>query len=93
MKESIKFTQEEIDKLNQLKQEAANIFVRLGQFYVERKKRLAELDSRQLELEEVYTTVLKKEEDLLKSLNIKYGDGNYDPATGVFTPLDLTNKE
>jgi len=29
------------------------------------------------------------EEELFKKLNEKYGDGNYDPNTGVFTPISV----
>ena len=32
----------------------------------------------------------KKERDLVKTLNEKYGPGQLDPATGVFTPVTPT---
>jgi hypothetical protein len=29
-----------------------------------------------------------RDNELFKSLNEKYGDGNYDPNTGIFTPIN-----
>ena len=87
MAEQIKFTEEEIGQINQLRQEATNVFLQLGQLTLERKKRLEELDTLESQLLQNQKELAEREQNLFKSLNEKYGDGNYDPNTGVFTPL------
>ena len=37
-------------------------------------------------VEKEYKTLQQTERDLVKKLNDKYGPGQLDPATGVFTP-------
>jgi hypothetical protein len=32
--------------------------------------------------------LVNTELELFKNLNEKYGDGNYDPNTGIFTPIN-----
>ncbi len=44
------------------------------------------LQVRTTEVEEEYITLQQTERDLVKKLNEKYGPGQLDPATGVFTP-------
>lgn len=87
-KKTIKFTEEEIKSINDLRIEVSGVFAQLGQLSIERVKRLKELDanldflmSKHAELEDV-------EKTLFKELNDKYGDGNYNPDTGEFTPID-----
>lgn len=87
MAEQIKFTQEEIEQINQLRQDVTLVFTQLGQLSLERKKRLEELDSIESDLQKQHQSLVEKEQELFKSLNEKYGDGNYDPNTGIFTPL------
>ena len=50
MAEQIKFTEEEIGQINQLRQDATNVFLQLGQLTLERKKRLEELDTLESQL-------------------------------------------
>lgn len=88
MENQIKFTDEEVQQINQLRQDATNLFLQLGQLTVERKRRLEELDKLESELLQNQKELVQVEENLFKSLNEKYGDGNYDPVTGVFTPIN-----
>ncbi len=44
------------------------------------------LDIRTEEVETEYQTVQQEEQDIVKTLNEKYGPGQLDPTTGVFTP-------
>ena len=87
MTEQIKFTEEEIGQINQLRNEVTQVFLQLGQISLERKRRLDELDSLESQLHESHRELVEKEQNLFKSLNEKYGDGNYDPNTGIFTPI------
>lgn len=92
MKEPIKFTEEEVGQISQLRQEVSQVFIQLGQLTLERKKRLEELDNFESQLQQAHQSLVEKEQELFKSLNEKYGDGNYDPTTGIFTPLEEQNQ-
>lgn len=92
MKEPIKFTEEEVGQINQLRQEVTQVFIQLGQLTLERKKRLEELDNFESQLQQAHQSLVEKEQEIFKSLNEKYGDGNYDPNTGIFTPLQDENQ-
>lgn len=86
MAEAIKFTEEEIGQINQLRQDVSGVFTQLGQLSIERKRRIDELDNIQNQLVQKHSELQQQEQALFKGLNEKYGDGNFDPATGEFTP-------
>ena len=88
MMEQIKFTEQEINSINQLKTDVELVFTQLGQLSVERKRRNDELDEIETQLLEKHKELVNTELELFKSLNEKYGDGNYDPNTGIFTPIN-----
>ena len=88
MMEQIKFTHEEINSINQLKTDVELVFTQLGQLSVERKRRNDEIDEIETQLLEKHHELVNTEQELFKSLNEKYGDGNYDPNTGIFTPIN-----
>ena len=44
------------------------------------------LEIRTEEVETEYQAVQQEERDIVKKLDEKYGPGQLDPATGVFTP-------
>ena len=88
MENQIKFTEEEITSINQLKTDVELVFLQMGQLSVERKKRLEELEEIESQLLKQHQDLVEKEQELFKSLNEKYGDGNYDPNTGIFIPIN-----
>jgi hypothetical protein len=88
MTEQIKFTEQEVNSINQLKTDVELIFTQLGQISIERKRRNDELDELESELLERHKELVNTELELFKNLNEKYGDGNYDPNTGIFTPIN-----
>lgn len=87
MEEQIKFTEEEVKEINDLRFEVGSVFTQLGQIQIEKRKRLEELKQNETSLLEKYTELVAKEDVLFKGLNEKYGDGDYDPNTGIFTPI------
>ena len=87
MANEIKFTEEEVGQINQLRNEVTQVFLQLGQLSLERKRRLDELDNLESQLQQSHKELVEREQNLFKSLNEKYGDGNYDPNTGIFTPI------
>jgi hypothetical protein len=89
MAEQIKFTDEEISQINKLRDDVSQVFLELGQLQVERKKKLDEIDAIESGLLTTHSELVEFETNLFKTLNEKYGDGNYDPNTGLFTPILL----
>jgi hypothetical protein len=87
MAEKIKFTEDEVKQINELRIEVGAVFTELGQIHIERKRRLSVLEQRELELTKQHSELVIKEETLFKGLNEKYGDGDYNPTTGEFTPI------
>jgi predicted transcriptional regulator len=86
MAEAIQFTEQEVQSINQLRQEVANVFSQLGQLAIERERRLKELDDLQEQMIGRHRELQEREQNIFKSLNEKYGDGNYDPETNTFIP-------
>jgi len=85
----LKFTDEELQSLQGLQtgyQEKQSV---LGQLAVQKILLNQQIDALNIRTEEVeteYQTVQQEERDLVKKLNEKYGPGQLDPTTGVFTP-------
>jgi len=52
----------------------------------ETEQRLEQISNEKLRLETQYIQLNQKELDLVNELNEKYGAGNLDPTTGIFTP-------
>ena len=57
------------------------------------KQQLNSIDEAEAKLEVEYAEVQETERTLVKSLNDKYGPGNLDPTTGVFTPAPVETSE
>ena len=89
MAEEVKFTEDEMKQLKDLQQGYVNIQNVMGQFSVNRIRlelQLNELNSADDKLKEEFIGAQKKERDFVDSINKKYGNGNLDISTGVFTP-------
>ena len=89
MADEVKFTDEELKSLGGIQQSYQNIQNGFGQLKVQRillEQQMNGLEEAELNLEEEYTKAQDNERGFVKSLNEKYGPGQLDPATGVFTP-------
>jgi hypothetical protein len=93
MAKQIKFTEEEVGKINQLRQDVSNVFTQLGQLTIEREKRNSELDVLKKQLIETHKNLQSDEKKIFEGLNEKYGDGNYDPTTNTFIPVEKTEEK
>ena len=85
----IKFTDEELQKLNELSNTYQSIQTLMGQNAVQ--KYLNEQQSERIEENYVkfvgdYADNQQAERDLVQELNKKYGPGQLNAQTGVFTP-------
>ena len=89
MAEEIKFSEEELKSLGELSQGYQNIQNAFGQLRVQKilaQQQLDGLEEAEVKMEGDYTDLQQKERDLVADLNKKYGPGQLDPQTGVFTP-------
>ena len=87
-----KFTKDELKSLQDLQTSYQQKQLQFGQLEVQRllvTQQLDSLDSAKAKLEVEYGEVQETERKLVADLNKKYGPGNLDPASGVFTPTPV----
>ena len=93
--DEMKFTEEELQSLQNLQNGYQEKQALLGQLAVQRillDQQSDALEIRTTEVEEEYAGVQQQERDLVVQLNEKYGPGSLNPETGVFTPNASENK-
>jgi uncharacterized protein (DUF3084 family) len=86
---SIKFSKEELDGLQAVRNDYQSIQNEFGALRVRRlqlQQQLDLLESREVELDGLYVQVQSNERNLSQELTEKYGNGNLDFDTGEFTP-------
>ena len=89
MSEKVKFSDEELKDLEQLQNDNSQKQGELGQVHVQRlllNQQIEELHNNQSALEQEYIQIQGREKQLVDALNQKYGPGQLDPETGVYTP-------
>ena len=87
----MKFTEDELQSLQGLQENYQEKQALLGQLAVQQilmSQQMDALEARQTELETEYEATQQEERDLVQTLNEKYGPGQLDPQTGVFTPIE-----
>ena len=85
----VKFTPDEMKQLTELQQTYAAVQNTLGQLSVSRirlSQELNGLDEAETKLGNDFVDTQNRERDFVQEINKKYGDGNLDLNTGVFTP-------
>ena len=90
-----KFTEDELKSLQDLQTSYQQKQLQFGQLRVQRllvQQQLDSIDDTETKLEVEYGEVQDTERKLVTDLNEKYGPGNLDPTTGVFTPAPATEK-
>ena len=86
-----KFTNDELTQIKELQQKYAASTDAFGRLRVQRlimNQQLDQLEDAEARLENDYTDLQKTEQDLVQSLNDKYGAGSLDINTGEFTPTE-----
>ena len=89
MADEIKFTDEELKSLQELSQSYQNIQASFGQLKVQKilnQQQADALEEAEVKMDADYKDIQDKERELVQQLNEKYGPGQLDPQTGVFTP-------
>ena len=90
MADEIKFTDEELKSLSDLSQSYQSIQASFGQIRVQKilsEQQAEALEEAEVKMEADYKEMQDKERELVQQLNEKYGPGQLDPQTGVFTPV------
>ena len=85
----VRFTGEEMNDISSSQQTYVNIQNTLGQIQVSRirlEQQLEDLDKTESDLKSQFYETQNQENKLVADINKKYGDGNLDLKTGVFTP-------
>ena len=92
MSEEVKFTEEEMNQIKELQKGYVNLQNALGQLSVSRirlEQQLNDLDTAEENIKSQFTENQTKESNFVDGINKKYGDGNLDINTGVFTPRSV----
>jgi len=90
MADEIKFTDEELKSLQDLSQSYQNIQASFGQIKVQKilnQQQADALEEAEVKMDSDYKDIQDNERKLVEELNEKYGPGQLDPQTGVFTPV------
>ena len=84
-----KFTEDELKSLQDLQTSYQQKQLQFGQLKVQKilvQQQVDTIENQEAQVEVDYAGVQEKERKLVKELNTKYGPGNLDPTSGVFTP-------
>ena len=84
MAEDIKFTDEELKSIEDIRTQYAAITNRFGQITLTKYN----LDLQEKQAHKDFEAIRAEEQKVLNSITEKYGPGTLDPNTGVFTPSD-----
>tara|TARA_Y100000034_G_scaffold126001_1_gene176573 strand:+ start:1354 stop:1629 length:276 start_codon:yes stop_codon:yes gene_type:complete len=88
MSEDMKFTQEELDELNDIQKKYAAVQLKLGQVGFAKLRidnEINNIQSSEQSLREDFRTVQDEETKFIEEVTKKYGEGVLDPKTGVFS--------
>ena len=96
MADEIKFTEDELKSLGELRETYGKVQQDFGALKVRRlvlDQQLEELDNADEAVHKAYTDNQETERKLVEELNEKYGPGSLNPETGVFTPAPQPEAE
>ena len=79
--QNVKITEQELTELNRIRGLYTDAQFAFGQLYISRRQ----LDETERNLNEAYRKLQGDEQKLLDTIVEKYGEGNLDPKTGIFT--------
>jgi predicted nuclease with TOPRIM domain len=87
--ENVKLTEQELQQIQDLRLKYANVTAQLGQLKVEQilvNKQLTRLNDLENQFIKDYEQVQTDEEQFAKLITEKYGIGDVDVESGIFTP-------
>jgi len=86
---TIKFTEEEIKKIEDFKNEFGDLTARFGEIEIETiilENQITQIDEYKTTLKTKYIELRDSELKLANELKDKYGEGEFDTTSGLFTP-------
>ena len=94
--EAVKFSDDELQALQELQNTYAGISTQFGQLKVSKMNLMRQMDSLEQSeeaLEKAWDDNRQKETELVQSLTEKYGPGSLNPQTGEYTPISAEETE
>tara|TARA_B100000287_G_scaffold415634_1_gene449446 strand:+ start:532 stop:807 length:276 start_codon:yes stop_codon:yes gene_type:complete len=91
MSEEIKFSDEEMNGIKEVQTDYITIQNKFGQLAIAKlnlQDKINEVEELDKSLNTQFLELKQKEQELVEQLSEKYGQGNLDPKTGVFTPVE-----
>ena len=91
MAEEKKFSDEELKQINEVADTYSSLQTELGNLSVQKilvDDRIQAIQDREAEIRKEWKKNQVTEQDLVKTLSEKYGEGTLDPKTGEFIPVD-----
>ena len=84
MAEGIKFSDDELKSISEIRTAYAEITNRFGQIQLTKYNLQKQVEQAEIDFESIKV----KEQEVLQKITDKYGPGTLDPNTGVFTPSE-----
>ena len=91
MAEEKKFSEEELKQINDVADKYNALQTEVGNLSVQKilvDDRILAIQDREAEIRKEWKQNQVTEQDLVKTLSEKYGEGTLDPKTGSFIPVD-----
>ena len=88
MQEEVKFNEDEMKQVQNIQKSYVNAQNQFGQL----KLAQIRLEEQESELKTFFDSIKSEEKKFLDSITKKYGEGNLNPETGVFTPTENKSK-
>ena len=85
---SVTFTKDELEKLKGIQGKYASIQIKFGQLGFAKMKvenEISLINKNEEELKKEFLTTQENEQEFIKEITKKYGEGVLDPTTGVFS--------
>ena len=93
MAKTQKFSTDEMNQIQELQKNYQDATATLGRLSVQEiilQQQIENVDNERENVKKAYTELQKKEQDLVNTLNEKYGAGTLDIVSGEFTPSPQT---
>ena len=87
--DEVKFTEKELESLNDLQVKYNTITNQFGQLAIAKlnlEKQTEVVNDQEFKLQEELEQAREQEQEILNDITEKYGPGQLDPQSGVFTP-------
>tara|TARA_B100000073_G_C23684211_1_gene553809 strand:- start:445 stop:765 length:321 start_codon:yes stop_codon:yes gene_type:complete len=92
----VKFTDAEMQEVKQLQSDYIGLQNTLGQIGIAKirlNQQAEEYEKAEESVQEQFSQAQNREKEFIQKINKKYGDGNLDITSGVFTPKEVKKSE